>query len=414
MGQSVDTVVVGGGQAGLATSYHLSRLGREHVVLEQGARAGRVWHDDRWDSFTLVSPNWATRMPGAEYAGAEPDGYMPRDELVAYFEAYVARFNLPVRYGARVTAVEPHPDGRGYLVHASGDVLTADNVVVATGLFQQPRIPAFAGDLPDGILQLASGQYRNPQALPPGAVLVAGTGQSGCQIAEELYQSGRKVYLCVGSTGRVPRRYRGRDIFGWLVDTGFLSRTADRLPSPKARFAGNPHVSGKGGGRNLNLHQFARDGVVLLGRALGARGATLEIAPDLKDNLARADRFEAEILANIDRFIDQSGLHAPAETLPALHDGYRAELLTELDLAAAGVTTIIWALSYTCDFRLVRQQVCDGDGYPLQSRGVTGYPGLYFVGLPWLTSQQSGLLLGVGEDAAYVAAHIAARSAAGA
>jgi putative flavoprotein involved in K+ transport len=281
---------------------------------------------------------------------------------------------------------------------------------MATGLFQQPRIPAFAGDLPEGILQLASGQYRNPQALPPGAVLVAGSGQSGCQIAEELYQSGRKVYLNVGSTGRVPRRYRGQDIVRWMVDSGFMSRTAGQLPSSKARFAGNPHVTGKSGGHNLNLHQFARDGVVLLGRALNARGATLEIAPDLKDNLAKADRFEAEMLANIDRFIDETGRHAPHETLPQLHDGYRADVLAELDLAAAGITTVIWALSYTCDFSLVRRPVCDGDGYPIQSRGVTEYPGLYFVGLPWLTAQKSGVLLGVGEDAAYIAAHIAEQS----
>jgi len=402
----IDTIIVGGGQAGLATSYYLTRQGRDHIVLEQAAQAGNAWRNDRWDSFTLVTPNWATRLPGAEYQGSHPHGFMPRDQLVTYFEDYVERFDLPVHYGERVTSVEPKPGSRGYLVRMNGDVLEADNVVMATGLFQRPKQPSFSADLSPDILQLHSGQYRNPGMLPPGAVLVVGSAQSGCQIAEELYQSGRRVYLCVGSAGRAPRRYRGKDLYEWVHLSGFLNRTPDKLPSPRARFAGNPHLSGRDGGHSLNLHQFARDGVVLLGRVQGGQDGALRLAPDLKQNLAKADEFEAQILKLVDRYVEQSGLDAPQETLPQLRDGYAADEITQLNLKSAGITSIIWAMGYAFDFSLVKLPAFDGAGFPVQQRGVTDYPGLYFVGLPWLHGQKSGLLIGVGEQVKHVVSHI--------
>jgi putative flavoprotein involved in K+ transport len=373
---------------------------------EQATQAGNAWRNDRWDSFTLVTPNWATRLPGAEYQGSDPHGFMPRDQLVTYFEDYVERFDLPVHYGERVTSVEPKPASRGYRVRMNGDVLEADNVVMATGLFQRPRQPSFSADLSPDILQLHSGQYRNPAALPPGAVLVVGSAQSGCQIAEELYQSGRRVYLCLGSAGRAPRRYRGKDLYEWVHLSGFLNRTPDKLPSPRARFAGNPHLSGRDGGHSLNLHQFARDGVVLLGRVQGGQDGALRLAPDLKENLAKADEFEAQILKLVDRYVEQSGLDAPQETLPQLRDGYAAEEITQLNLKSAGITSIIWAMGYAFDFSLVKLPAFDGDGFPAQQRGVTDYPGLYFVGLPWLYGQKSGLLIGVGEQVKHVVSHI--------
>jgi putative flavoprotein involved in K+ transport len=402
------TIIIGGGQAGLATSYHLKQRGQEHIVLEQAAQAANAWRNDRWDSFTLLTPNWSVRLPGAEYQGEAPDGFMARDEIVATFESYVQRFQLPVQYGTRVNAVESLGNGDGYRVRTDDEVLEAGKVVVATGLYQRPKIPVFRTGLPAQITQLHSGHYRNPQALPPGAVLVVGSGQSGVQIAEELYLSGRQVYLCVGSAGRVPRRYRGKDIYDWMNLSGFLDRTVDKLPSPRAKFAANPQLTGRDGGRSLNLHQFVRDGVVLLGRIQDGRAGRIWLAPDLKENLAKTDQFEAEFIKMVDGFIARTGLDAPAESLLVLQDGYGVEEIGELDLLSAGITTIIWAMGYTFDFNMVRVPVFDSDGYPVQKRGITAYPGLFFVGLPWLDKMKSGHLLGVGEDAEYLACVITA------
>ena len=409
MREKVETIVVGGGQAGLATSYYLNQRGEEHVVLEQAAEAGNAWRNGRWDSFTLVTPNWAFRLPGAEYQGNEPGAFMPRDEVVARFERYVADYHLPVRFGVRVASVEPNAAGDGYVVTTDEATMEATNVVIATGLFQSPKMLPLSAEIPSRIEQLHSSRYHNPGALGDGAVLVVGSAQSGCQIAQELYQSGRAVYLCVGGTGRVPRRYRGKDIFDWMLALGFFDRTVDDLPSPRAKFAGNPHVSGRDGGQNLNLHQFARDGVVLLGHLHDVDGETIRLSPDLKESLTKADDFERELIGRIDALIAQSGVDAPAEDLPLLRDGYLADEITELDLSAARVTSIVWATGYSFDFSMVRLPMFDADGYPIQKRGVTEYPGLYFIGMPWLYKQKSGLLVGVGEDADFVASAIAAR-----
>jgi len=402
-----DTIIVGGGQAGLATSYWLKQYRHEHIILEQAAQAANAWRNDRWDSFTLVTPNWATRVPGAESPGSDPNGFMPRDEIVTYFEQYIERFQLPVHYNTRVTAVEQ--GGAGYVVRTDDGTFTARNVVVATGLFQRHKIPASHAQIDAGITQMHSGAYRHPHSIPPGAVLVVGSAQSGCQITEELYQNGRRVYLCTGSTPRMPRRYRGRDIVEWAYLSGFLDRTPDMLPSPRARFAGNPQLSGKDGGHSLNLHQFAHDGVTLLGRLTSAADHTITLAPDLKANLAKADEFEADFCKTVDRYITQKGLDAPREELPELRDGYNAPEILGLDLKAAGITTIIWAMGYSFDFSLVRLPTFDADGFPIQHGGVTNYAGLYFVGMPWLPMQQTGILLGVGKAAEHIAAHITAR-----
>jgi putative flavoprotein involved in K+ transport len=406
LSKHVETVIVGGGQAGLAVSYYLRQQGRAHTVLEQASQSAEAWRNHRWDSFTLVTPNWTVRMPGAEYQGDDPDGFMPRDQVVAYFEEYIERFRLPVRYGVRVRSVEPN--GAGYLVHTDEATVEAANVVMATGLYQQPKIPPISANLPVEVQQLHSSEYRNPAALPPGAVLVVGSAQSGAQIAEELCQSGRRVYLSVGGSGRGPRRYRGKDIVWWLDKTGFLV-TVDELPSPEAKFAASVQASGKDGGHTINLHQFARDGVVLLGRIQAVQAGKIRLAADLKNNLAKADEFEADLLAKIDAYIERTGLDVPQETLPELRDGYDAEVVTELDVQSAGITSAIWATGYKFDFGLVRLPVIDGDGYPIQKRGITHFPGLYFVGLPWLHTAKSGLLWGVGRDAAAIVADIAGR-----
>lgn len=408
MRTQIETIIIGGGQAGLGASYSLNQLGRENLVLEAAAQPGEAWRNGRWDSFTLVTPNWSFRLPGAWYGGPDPDGYMSRAEIVASFENYVGRFQLPVLYNTPVTAVEPL-DGQGYRVSTPEKDFETRNVIVATGLFQHPKIPAYAAAISPAINQLHSGEYRNPGTLPSGAVLVVGSAQSGCQIAEELYQSGRKVYLCTSSAGRAPRRYRGKDMYEWLHISGFLDQPVDQLPSPRAKFAGNPHLSGRDGGHSLNLHQFAHDGVILLGRIKGAAKDTVFLSPDLHQNLASADKVESELLKLVDETINRTGMDVPEETLPILRDGFDLPLITELDLKAAGVTSLIWAMGYTYDFSLVRLPVCDEDGYPRQVRGVTDFPGLYFVGMPWIHTRKSGLLVGFGEDAEYIARRIASR-----
>ncbi|HEY3291327.1 MAG TPA: NAD(P)-binding domain-containing protein [Anaerolineae bacterium] len=409
MNSVVNTVVVGGGQAGLAVSYYLTQQGRDHIVLEQSEHPAHVWRDERWDSFTFVTPNWSIQMPGTPRLGM-PDGYLSRDDIIAYFETYVQQHRLPVRYRARVSAVEQKATGSGYTVTTENEVYDTQNVVVATGLFQTPKRPASSAKVSKDIVQLNHIDYRNPQSLPAGAVLVAGSGQSGCQIAEELYQCGRKVYLCVGTAGCVPRRYRGKDIVYWLESTGFFSRTPDKLPSPRAKFNANPQATGKDGGHTISLHQFARDGVVLLGHFLSAQGDVVSIAPDLHESLAKSDKIGNDLVAMIDSYISKNGLDYPTETLIQMRDGYSAPIVTELDLRSEGITSIVWAMGYNFDYSLVKLPVVDADGYPIQQRGVTNYPGLYFLGMPWLHNQKSGILLGVGDDAAYIASRIHSRS----
>jgi putative flavoprotein involved in K+ transport len=409
MSTYIETVIVGGGQAGLAVSFYLSQQDRPHLVLEQASEAGNAWRNHRWDSFTLNTPNWQSTLPGAEIPGSNTDGYLSRDEIVSYFEDYVSRFNLPVRYGVRVTSVEQNEVGTGYVVHTTAGKFEAQNVVMATGLYQYPSVPVFSADLPPSIKQIHSDQYLNPQSLPEGPVLVVGSAQSGAQIAEELNQAGRKVYLSVSRAGRMPRRYRGRDANLWQHEMGLYERTVDQLPSPKAKFAGKPHISGKDGGHTINLHQFARDGIVLLGRIRSVRDGKLLLAPDLKENLARADRFEADFVNSVDKYVADNGIVAPEEKLPELRDGYDSVDPAELDLRNPNIATVIWATGYKFDFSLVRLPLLDGDGYPIQKRGVTAFPGLYFVGLPWLHNAKSGLISGLKEDAAYIAGTIVER-----
>lgn len=404
MTEKIDTIIVGGGQGGLSASYFLKQQAREHIILERAPQAAQVWRN-RWDTFSLNTPNWMTRLPGAEYQGNDPDGFMPRDEVVAYFEAYIEQFELPVRYGIRVTSVEPIE--AGYLVRTDKGEFEANSVVIATGLHQQPRIPPFNTNLPAEIHQLHSSEYRNADVLPAGAVLVVGSAQSGCQIAEELYLIGRKVYLSVSSSPRIPRRYRGKDTTWWLNAIGFFDRTVDQLPSPKARFAASPHSTGKDGGHTINLHQFAKDGVVLLGHIQGAKGNQIILAPDLKENLSKADQFESNFVKQVDEHIKNTGADAPIETLPELLDGFEREEILELNLKSAGITCVVWATGFKFDYSIVRLPVFDKEGFPVQKRGVTEYPGLYFVGLPFLHKFKSGLLAGVGDDAAYTVEQMA-------
>src|SRR5215213_3816691 len=395
-------------------SSRLIEQGRPHIVLEQG-RIAESWRSKRWDSLRLVGPNRTLELPGFPYTGDDPDGFMGKDEVVTHLGAYARSFGAPVRDGVRVTAVVPDPNGPGFLVRTEDGTFAAAGVIVATGALQRPFIPALAEDLPVHIAQVVPYTYRSPAVLPPGSVLVVGSGQAGCQIAEELRRAGRQVYLSVGRSWWAPRRYRGQDLSLWLRAVGWFDRTVDSLPPGARTGLPNPQFTGSGGGRDLNVHTLAAEGVVLLGRLQAIRDGTITLAPDLTENLAAGDEQAMGTLRAIDDHIREQVPDAPVADLP---DYLRpaAELAqgtpAELDLDAAEVRTVIGATGYRPDLGCVQLPVLDPQGYPVQRRGVTAEPGLYFLGLDWLHSAKSGLFAGIGEDAAYLAAQIAEQASA--
>jgi putative flavoprotein involved in K+ transport len=411
----IDTVVIGAGQAGLTMSSYLASAGREHVVLERRPRAGGGWQD-RWDAFRLVTPNWSASFPGDPYDGADPDGYMPRDEVVARVAGFAARSGAPLALGTEVTRLVPR-DG-GWTVETNDGPIRASNVVVATGGFHRPMVPPLGAELPARVTQLHSHDYRNESDLPPGAVLVVGSGQSGVQIAEELADAGRTVYLSVGSAGRVPRRYRGRDIFRWLhaivtdgPSLGVALPTADKLPDPRMRLAGNPHLSGHGGGHETNLRAFAASGrMTLLGRIIGVSGERLDLADDLPAKLAFADAFFSERFQPlIEALIVAQGIDAPPDDRePMVYD---PPVPRTLDLAAAGISSVLWTTGYRRDYGWIDAPITDELGFPRQVRGVAELPGLFFIGSLWQHSQASATLFGVDADARELAQRMGLGSA---
>jgi putative flavoprotein involved in K+ transport len=407
--EAFNVAVIGAGQAGLATSYYLTKLERNHIILEKASELIPAWHR-RWDSFTLVLPNWTLNMPGYEYSGDDPDGYMEREELIAYLENYAASFDPNIRFNSLVTSVERNPSNETFLVHTNENAIEAHNVVVAAGTYQKPKILPFSKKLSLNYTQIHTDEYRSPGDLPDGAVLVVGSGQSGCQIAEELYQSGRRVYLCVGGAKTLPRRYRGRDSIWWMRGLNIMDQKVDSLESPMKRFEPNPVLSGKDGGHSLDLHVFARDGVVLLSRLKDAQGDRIFLKTDLHENLAKVDEFVSDFKHKVDDFIIENHIEAEEEPdKPEPRDGYNAEIIEELDLNEDGINTIVWATGYRYDFSWIKLPVFDEVGYPIQTRGVSKFPGLYFVGLHWLYKRKSGIFMGVGDDAAFIAQHIACR-----
>jgi putative flavoprotein involved in K+ transport len=403
----VETIIIGGGQAGISLSYQLKLQDRDHIILEQAAQAANAWRNHRWESFTLSTPNWQSLLPGGPLPGANPDGFCARDEVIRYFEEYIRENRIPIRYGVRVLAVKTYSGL--FVAETTAGTFTSKNVVVATGICQRPQTPRFRGALTSDIFELHADSYWRPSSLPSGAVLVVGSGQSGAQIAEDLYLNGRTVYLSVSRSGRVPRRYRGKDINWWSHALGLYERTANDLKSPRDKFASKSHISGTMGGHTLNLHQFAADGVNLLGRVIELKDHTVFLARDLHRNLAAADQLETNLTAQIDSFIERRGLKFPEEVLPRLATGFDHPERDSLELKRAGVTSVIWATGYGFDFSMVRLPIFDADGYPIQQSGVTRYPGLYFVGLPWLNNARSGLFFGLKEESEYIAAQIAER-----
>lgn len=402
----IDTVVIGAGQAGLTMSWFLRRAGRDHVILERRSMLGGGWLD-RWDGFRLVSPNWTASFPGAPYAGPEPDGFMPRDEIAGRVAAYARLIAAPVFLDTAVRRVGP--GAAGFCVETSQGTIEAREVVVATGGFHQPRIPTCAEELSTRVHSIHTHAYRNEETLPKGAVLVVGSGQSGVQIAEELRQAGRRVFLAVGTTGRAPRRYRGSDVFRWLRllaergdELGTPLPCAERLPDPRRRLAGNPHLSGHGGGHDTDLRRLAAEGTMLVGRLEVVDGERARFRPDLAANLAAADRFfDERYRALVDMAIDRAGIDAPPDDRVAF-DHHPPEV-TALDLAEAGVSTVLWACGYRFDYGWIDFPVFDAMGFPRQHRGVTDVPGLFFIGSLWQHTVASATLFGVGLDARVLA-----------
>ncbi|MDP9468564.1 MAG: NAD(P)/FAD-dependent oxidoreductase [Chloroflexota bacterium] len=405
---SVHTVVIGAGHAGLIMSRHLRDAGREHLVLDRRPTLGGGWLD-RWDAFQLVTPNFLTDLPGFRYDGSDPDGYMTRDEIAGRIAAYAGAIDAPVVLGAtarRLTA-EPSSRSRFRLETDRGTVLAFD-VVVATGAFHTPRIPSTA-EFGPRIHQLHAHHYRNEAALPAGGVLVVGSGQTGVQLAEELHAAGRSVTLSVGHCGRAPRRYRGRDFFWWLrqivlngAGVGTPLPTVETLPDPRARFACNPHLSGHGGGHDTNLRRFAADGIRLVGRFEGADGERARFAADLASNLEFADEFfDQRFKSLFDTFAERAGIEAsPDDRVP-----FRLDVpeVTELDLSAEGISTVLWTTGYAPDYGWLSVPVLGEFGLPRHLRGISEVPGLTFIGLLWQHTQASANLGGVATDAEYLA-----------
>ena len=401
--ERVETVVVGGGQAGLALSYWLTLAGHEHVVLERGRVAER-WRSERWDSMTVLTPNWAITLPGHPYAGDDPDGFMGKDDVAAFVEHYAGTFDAPVRTGVTVTAVRAAPGPARFRLETSDGAIDARNVVAATGPFHAPRVPTWAADVPGDVFQLHTSGYRNPAQLPIGAVLIVGAGSSGQQIAEELLAAGRRVYLAVGRYRPAHRRYRGYDWTWWQQRSGYFDTVIDE------RFVEQPAIAqtGVGGGHELNLRRMAHDGVVLLGHALGVAGRTISAAPDLAATMRAADENLAMFRSWFDECAVREGLDAPPDPpRPVFPDPPQmTDPITELALDAAGITSIIWATGFREAFDWIELPVFEPSARPRQHRGVTPCPGMYFLGMRRLYKVKSSFMLGIGEDAAYLAEQI--------
>jgi putative flavoprotein involved in K+ transport len=402
--ERVDVAVVGGGQAGLAVSHELTKAGVEHPVLERG-RVGQTWRG-RWDSFCPVTPNWTVRLPGHHYQGAEPDGFMPKDEIVAYLEGYAASFGAPVREGVEVVSLASAPGG-GFVLETTAGELQATSVVLATGAYQRPHRPKGADTLPADLPQLDVDDYRNPQALPPGKVLVIGSGQSGAQIAEELHLAGREVVLACGRAPWVPRRLGGRDVAWWVVETGFIEQPVTALPAPTARLAANVLATGHGGGHDLHLRTLRAMGVTPTGHFLGAGDGEARFAADLGASVAWGDERYHQLMDLVRKLVAERRLEPPDIPEPAPFDDRAPERL-----ALSGVGAVIFAGGFRPGYGswVPWPDAFDSLGFPVHQDGAsTVVDGLYFVGVHFLRKRKSSLFFGVGEDAALVARTIAER-----
>jgi putative flavoprotein involved in K+ transport len=394
-------IVAGGGQAGLSASYWLSRAGVDHVVFEKNSVMHK-WREERWDTFCLVTPNWQCQLPGHAYEGPDPHGFMVKHEILSYLDGFARKTNGSVREGVEVLAVEREKDL--FLVTTSAGRFLADAVFLATSLYGDPYRPRCAERVPDSVAQVHSTEYRNAASLPPGAVVVVGAGQSGAQIAEDLHLEGRKVHLVTGNAPRCARFYRGRDVVDWLTDIGQYEITVADEGMGRKRQDTNHYLTGRDGGRDIDLRAFARQGMSLYGRLNDVRDGRMVFEPNLKANLDEADRVYNGINGLIDRHIAAKGIDAPPASVyePVWTPREEPEAL---DVVANDVGAIVWATGFTPDWSYVHLPIFDGSGYPVNRRGVTSVPGAFVLGLPWLWTWGSGRFLSVGRDAESVVRH---------
>ncbi len=401
-----DVVVIGAGQAGLATSWWLTRRGIDHVVLERH-QVAFAWREQRWDSFCLVTPNWQCQLPEWPYRGDDPDGFMVKSDIVSYLDGFAASFDAPVRVGVDVHTLAPVGRG-GFVLSTSAGTMQADAVVIATGGYHTPIVPRLAERLPGRVVQLTVDQYRNPDQLPPGDVLIVGTGQSGAQLSEDLHLAGRQVHLSVGTAPRVARFYRGRDCVAWLHDMGQYEVPITEHPMGEAAAERTNHyVTGRGGGRDIDLRRFASEGMRLYGRLTSLENDRFGFDDDLTANLDGADAVAEGIKDLIDRWITTNDISAPVEERrPPV---WQPPPDTPRTLDVSGVSTVIWCTGFARDYRWVRLPMFDGRGHVVHRRGVTGVEDAYVVGLPWLHTWGSGRFASVGDDAEYLTSIIAAR-----
>ena len=401
--EKTDALVVGGGQAGIAMSEHLSNCGVPHLVLERRRIAER-WRSERWDSLVANGPAWHDRFPGMEFPDTDPDAFVHKERIADYFVAYAERIAAPIRCGVEVKDVRRNVGRPGFRVETSAGVIEANYVVAATGPFQRPVIPGLVPEQA-GLMQIHSNAYRNPEQLPPGAVLVVGAGSSGVQIADELQRAGRRVFLSVGPHDRPPRAYRGRDFVWWL---GVLGKWDGEAKNP-----GKGHVtisvSGARGGQTVDFRRLAAEGMTLVGQTESFKDGVVTFAPDLAANIAQGDANYLSVLDEADAFVARNGLDLPPEP-EARRIGPDPKCMTDpirtLNLAEAGVSSIIWATGFTVDFSWLKVDAVDEAGKPRHRRGISTEPGVYFLGLPLQSGRGSSFIWGVWHDAKFLADHI--------
>lgn len=401
----VPVIIVGGGQAGLSVSWHLTQRGIAHKVFERHEKF-HSWRKNRWDSFCLVTPNWQCRLPGYPYQGDDPDGFMLKTQITDYLDGFAESFDPPLHENVDVSRVAALEVG-GYLVETSLGSWTCDEVVIATGGYDEPIVPAYADKLDPSIIQMHSRDYRRPAQIPEGATLVVGTGQSGVQIMEDLVRDGRKVHLAVGPAPRSPRKYRGRDATDWLYDMGHYAITIQQHPDPgKALAQTNHYMSGRDGGKEIDLRRFVvENNISLYGSLSDIDGSQFAFLPDLEKNLDDADKSYLGICQTIDRYIEREGIEAPTEA-PFEKLWHPETEVTEIDARELNITSVIWSIGFRPNYRWIEADVFDDHGRPIYDRGVCKAPGFYFIGLGWLNTWGSGRFLGIDEDSKYLAERI--------
>jgi putative flavoprotein involved in K+ transport len=398
--ESVETLIIGGGQAGLTMSDMLSRRRKPHLVLERGRIAER-WRTERWDGLRFQFPNWSVRLPDCPFSSSDPDGFATSGEIVDYIEAYARQIEAPVRCGVEVTALRRSAEGESFVALTSTGPIAAVNVVIATGPYQRPVIP----DLPlrdRSLFQVHASAYRHPDQLPSGAVLVVGSGASGAQIAEELARAGRQVYLSIGRHKRVPRRYRGHDLIWWL-ETMRLDQMTIEQRGPDTTLA---LITGAYGGHTIDFREFATQGITLLGRLQALGDGVLHFADDLGRSLEYGDAAYSDFLERVDRFVDRRGTNVSADPQARAKRRDPPEvnnLVRQIDVSRSGLASIVWATGYRFDFSWIDLPILDACGQPKHDKGIAPVPGIYFLGLPWLSKMSSSFLSGVVGDAARLA-----------